>query len=96
MASPDPIRLSDLVEYDWQREAVARNTRKLLAGLPTNNMLLYGDRGTGKSSTVKAMLNEFAADRLRLVEASKEDLKDTSAHSFDFAGPAREVHFVYR
>lgn len=76
VASPDPIRLSDLVEYDWQRDAVKRNTQKLIAGLPTNNMLLYGDRGTGKSSTVKAMLNEFADKRLRLVEVAKENLTD--------------------
>ncbi|MCE5199348.1 MAG: ATP-binding protein [Armatimonadota bacterium] len=74
--SPDPIRLSDLVEYEWQRESVTRNTRKLVAGLPTNNMLLYGDRGTGKSSTVKAMLNEFGDQRLRLVEVAKEQLTD--------------------
>ena len=73
---PDPISLSDLVEYEWQREEVRRNTQKLLAGLPTNNMLLYGDRGTGKSSTVKAMLNEFGGCRLRLVEVSKDDLLD--------------------
>ncbi|MHB9036172.1 MAG: ATP-binding protein [Armatimonadota bacterium] len=74
--SPDPIRLNDLVEYEWQREAVSRNTQKLLAGLPANNMLLYGDRGTGKSSTVKAMLNEFGEQRLRLVEVAKDDLTD--------------------
>ncbi|MCE5323716.1 ATP-binding protein [bacterium] len=74
--SPDPIRLDDLVEYEWQREAVSRNTQKLLAGLPSNNMLLYGDRGTGKSSTVKAMLNEYAHRKLRLVEVAKDDLID--------------------
>lgn len=76
VASPDPIKISDLVEYEWQREAVKRNTEKLLMGLPTNNMLLYGDRGTGKSSTVKAMLNEFGGRKLRLVEVSKENLTD--------------------
>jgi predicted AAA+ superfamily ATPase len=74
--SPDPIRLDDLVEYEWQREAVSRNTQKLLAGLPSNNMPLYGDRGTGKSSTVKAMLNEYAQRKLRLVEVAKDDLTD--------------------
>lgn len=76
VASPDTIRLQDLVEYEWQREAVRRNTQKLLKGLPANNMLLYGDRGTGKSSTVKAMLNEFGNKRLRLVEVSKDNLID--------------------
>ncbi|MCL4499226.1 MAG: ATP-binding protein [Chloroflexi bacterium] len=79
VASPDPIRLADLVEYDWQREEVARNTCKLIASLPANNMLLYGDRGTGKSSTVKAMLNEFAGKKLRLVEVAKDDLTDLPA-----------------
>lgn len=74
--SPDPIRLDDLVEYEWQRESVSRNTQKLLAGLPSNNMLLYGDRGTGKSSTVKAMLNEYAQRKLRLVEVAKDDLTE--------------------
>lgn len=74
--SPDPIRLTDLVEYDWQRASVKRNTEKLLAGLATNNMLLHGDRGTGKSSTVKAMLNEFGSRKLRLVEVAKENLID--------------------
>jgi predicted AAA+ superfamily ATPase len=76
VASPDSICLSDLVEYDWQRSAVRKNTEKLISGLPTNNLLLYGDRGTGKSSTVKAMLNEFSESRLRLLEVSKENLSD--------------------
>jgi hypothetical protein len=74
--SPDSIKFSDLVQYEWQRDSVRRNTEKLLAGLPTNNMLLYGDRGTGKSSSVKAMLNEFADRRLRLIEVAKENLID--------------------
>ena len=73
---PDPITLADLTEYAWQREAVRRNTLKLLKGLPANNMLLYGDRGTGKSSTVKAMLNEFSEEPLRLMEVFKEDIVD--------------------
>lgn len=76
VASPDSICLSDLFEYGWQRAAVKRNTEKLLAGLSSNNLLLYGDRGTGKSSTVKAMLNEFPESRLRLLEVSKENLSD--------------------
>lgn len=74
--SPDSIQFSDLVDYDWQRDSIHRNTEKLLAGLPTNNMLLYGDRGTGKSSSVKAVMNEFADRRLRLIEVAKEDLID--------------------
>jgi hypothetical protein len=77
--SPDPVRFADLLEYDWQRESVKRNTEKLLANLPTNNLLLYGDRGTGKSSTVKSMLNEFWESRLRIVEVSKESLIELPA-----------------
>lgn len=72
--SPDPIALTDLIEYDWQRDSIKRNTLKMLNGFSTNNMLLYGDRGTGKSSCVKAMLNEFVDTKLRLVEIPKENL----------------------
>ncbi len=59
---PDPQRLSDeLPGYEKEREKVIANTRALLAGMPANNVLLYGDAGTGKSSTaVKAIANEFA------------------------------------
>lgn len=76
VASPDPIRLAQLYEYDWQKQRLVRNTQKLLAGLPSNNVLLYGDRGTGKSSHVKALINEFALDGLRLVEVQKDHLVD--------------------
>jgi len=71
---PDPVRLSNLYEYEWQKAELVRNTRKLLAGLPANNALLYGNRGTGKSSTVKALLNEFWQEGLRLVEVQSSDL----------------------
>ena len=57
---PDPQRLSELPGYEREREKVIANTRALLEGKPTNNVLLYGDAGTGKSSTVKAIANEFA------------------------------------
>lgn len=73
---PDPVSFADLVGYEWQREMVLGNTRQFLSGLPANNMLLYGDRGTGKSSTVKALLAEFAGTRLRMVEVAKGDLGD--------------------
>lgn len=71
---PDPQRLSELPGYEHEREKVIANTRALLDGLPANNVLLYGDAGTGKSSTVKAIANEFAADGLRLVEVKKNQL----------------------
>jgi predicted AAA+ superfamily ATPase len=74
--APDPIRLEQLVGYERERELVLQNTEQFLAGYPANSVLLYGDRGTGKSSTVKALLNEHAARGLRLVEVSRDDLGD--------------------
>jgi len=76
VAAPDPIRLDQLVGYERERELVLQNTEQFLAGFAANSVLLYGDRGTGKSSTVKALLNEHAARGLRLVEVSRDDLGD--------------------
>lgn len=76
VADPDPVRLGDLVGYDLERQPVVDNTLQFVAGAPANNVLLYGDRGTGKSSTVKALFNEFAPSGLRLVEVAKHDLDD--------------------
>lgn len=72
--NPDPQRLSSLTGYQQEREKVLLNTRALLKGMAANNILLYGDAGTGKSSTVKAIGNEFAADGLRLIEVRKNQL----------------------
>ena len=72
----NPARLEGLIGYEKEREPLLRNTERLLAGLPSHHALLYGLPGTGKSSTVKAVLNEYAERGLRLVELSKEDLKD--------------------
>jgi predicted AAA+ superfamily ATPase len=72
----DPIRLSDLIGYELERELVVRNTEHFVAGHAANNVLLYGDRGTGKSSTVKALLNEYADRGLRLIEVPKALLAD--------------------
>ena len=71
---PDPQQLEQLPGYEQERQKVIANTRALLAGMPANNVLLYGAAGTGKSSTVKAIANEFAADGLRLVEVKKNQL----------------------
>lgn len=71
---PDPQRLHELPGYEKEREKVLANTRALLEGKPANNVLLYGDAGTGKSSAVKAIANEFAAEGLRLVEVKKNQL----------------------
>ena len=74
--NPDPIRLSQLHDYEQEREQVILNTKALLAGKPANNVLLYGDCGTGKSSTVKAIANEFACEGLRLIELKKKQLHE--------------------
>jgi predicted AAA+ superfamily ATPase len=76
VAAPDPVRLADLVDYELERQPVLDNTRQFVAGGPANNVLLYGDRGTGKSSTIKALANEFAGEGLRLVEVAKDHLDD--------------------
>lgn len=73
---PDPIRLSDLIGDHQQRDLIRHNTEHFLAGLPANNVLLYGDRGTGKSSTVKALLNEYGDQGLRLIEVGRTQLND--------------------
>jgi predicted AAA+ superfamily ATPase len=76
IADPDPVTLSDLIGYEAERADVIENTLQFLDGWPANNILLYGDRGTGKSSTVKALLNEYHERGLRLVEVSKAQLFD--------------------
>ncbi len=76
VAAPDPITLEQLIGYESQKQELLDNTTQLLNGLPSNNILLYGDRGTGKSSLVKAMGNQFADRGLRLIEMSKNDLAD--------------------
>jgi predicted AAA+ superfamily ATPase len=70
------VRLAELVAYERERAPLIRNTERFLAGLPAHHALLYGLPGTGKSSTVKAILNEYADDGLRLVEVKKEDLAE--------------------
>ena len=68
------IGLGDLQEVDGQKARLVRNTRQFVAGVPANNVLLTGARGTGKSSLIKACLNEFAPQGLRLIEVDKGDL----------------------
>src|SRR5512135_824374 len=70
------ITLADLVGIDSQKERVEQNTRQFVAGRPANNVLLSGSRGTGKSSLVKALLNKYAAEGLRVIEVGKDGLAD--------------------
>lgn len=70
----DTTTLGELLGVEEQKEIMVSNTRQFLAGLPSNNALLWGSRGSGKSSLVKALLNEFAPQGLRVIQIEKEDL----------------------
>jgi predicted AAA+ superfamily ATPase len=70
----DPVRLADLMGIELQKERLQRNTDRFLRELPANNALLWGARGTGKSSLVKAMLNAYKDRGLRLIQVEKHDL----------------------
>jgi uncharacterized protein len=72
----DPIRLENLLGYDEARKPLLENIEAFVAGKPANNVLIYGERGTGKSSTVKALLNAYGHKRLRIIEVHPEDLRD--------------------
>lgn len=74
IANPDPVHLSQLVGYESQREMLLQNTEFLLAGYPALNVLLYGSRGSGKSSLIKALLHRYGDRGLRLIEFAKSDL----------------------
>ena len=76
MRHPHPIRLADLTNIDGQKARIVANTRQFVAGQPANNVLLTGTRGSGKSSLVKAVLNEFSDRGLRLIEVAKDELVD--------------------
>jgi predicted AAA+ superfamily ATPase len=95
ITSVDSIRLSDLKNYERQREQVIENTLAFLDGFPANNILLYGDRGTGKSSTVHAILNEYKYRGLRIVEISKGDISDlTIIRDKLFENPMKFIIFI--
>ncbi|MGI8649157.1 MAG: ATP-binding protein [Rubrobacter sp.] len=73
---PDATAMTDLVGYERERGAVARNTERFSCGLPAQHVLLYGSPGTGKSSTVKAVFNRYSGEGVRLVEVAKERLSE--------------------
>lgn len=74
--NPDPIKLTEIVGYELQKETLIKNTEILLAGCTALNVLLYGSRGSGKSSLVKGLLNRYNIQGLRLVEVSQSQLND--------------------
>ncbi len=76
VSQPKTLALDDIRCIDRQKNLIARNTRQFLQGLPANNVLLWGSRGTGKSSLIKALLNEYAAQGLRLVEVDRQHLAE--------------------
>ncbi len=88
------IRLSDLKEIDPQKEKIQRNTQQFVQGQPANNVLLTGARGTGKSSLIKACLNEYSSEGLRLIEVDKADLVDLP-DIVDVVAPLAEKFIVF-
>ncbi|MES3002543.1 MAG: ATP-binding protein [Pseudomonadota bacterium] len=88
------IRLDDLKEIEVQKEKIQRNTLQFVQGQPANNVLLTGARGTGKSSLIKACLNEYASQGLRLIEVDKADLVDLP-DIVDVVAPLAEKFIVF-
>ncbi len=78
IANADKRTLDDLVGYELQKRQVVQNTEAFLAGKPANNVLLYGDGGTGKSSTIKAIISEYSSQGLRIIEIYKHQFKSIS------------------
>lgn len=76
IANHDDIKLDDIIGYEYQKNMLINNTKAFLNGYPANNVLLIGARGTGKSSSVKALANEYFNQGLRLLEISKEQIID--------------------
>jgi len=76
IAHPDPVQLSEIVGYESQKEILIKNTEFLLTGYSALHVLLYGSRGSGKSSLIKGLLNQYGDCGLRLIEVSKAELKD--------------------
>jgi predicted AAA+ superfamily ATPase len=91
---PHVIRFADLKDIDEQKRRLRDNTAQFVSGRPANNLLLTGARGTGKSSLVKAALNEFASKGLRLIEVDKRDLVDLP-DIVDLVGDRKERYVIF-
>jgi len=91
---PHRIFLDDLLCMDRQKAEILRNTRQFVQSLPANNTLLWGSRGTGKSSLIKALLNELATDGLRLIEVEGPDLMDLP-HIIDLVADRPEKFMLF-
>lgn len=92
---PDPQRLGELYGYQAEKEKILKNTEALLRGLRANNILLYGDAGTGKSSMVKAVLNEYRDRGLRLIQIEKDKLRHIPALMDHLSGnPLKFILFI--
>jgi predicted AAA+ superfamily ATPase len=87
----DEISLNDLVGIAFQKGEIINNTQRFLNNLPSNNVLLWGARGTGKSSMIKALLNEFKGQSLRLIEIDRDDLDDL----IEIADEIRELPYKF-
>jgi Predicted ATPase (AAA+ superfamily) len=79
ISNSDEVHLSDLIGYDIQKAKLRENTEAFLAGKPANNVLLFGDAGTGKSTSIKALITEYYKDGLRMIELYKHQMRDLSA-----------------
>jgi predicted AAA+ superfamily ATPase len=95
VSSVEGIELTDLLGIDEQKRIVEANTRQFLAGLPANNVLLWGTRGTGKSSLVRALLRAFAPRGLRVIQVDRDDLVSLPAIVDEIRGePYRFILFA--
>lgn len=95
VSNPDIIQMNQLYEYEREQAKIIQNTEQFLRGYAANNVLLYGDRGTGKSSTVKALINLYGKKGLRLIEIQKQDLGDFPIIVAQLAGrPLKFILFV--
>ncbi len=91
--NPDPVTLDKLYLLDSQKELAVKNTKLFISGKAANNILFYGDRGTGKSSLVKALANEFSNEGLRLIEIPKKHLEQIPMITAELCG--RGLSFIF-